>query len=57
MIPDHDVTTFETNIPGIFVAGSIAAGNMNNRIFIENGRTHGEAMMESVAHYVAGLEK
>ena len=56
-IPQHDEKTFETNVPGLFVAGSIAAGNLNNKIFIENGRTHGEAIMEGVRRHISGLEK
>jgi len=36
---NHD--TMETNVPGIFIAGVIAAGNNANEIFIENGRFHG----------------
>src|SRR5699024_3078317 len=40
--PDFNkTTTMETNIPGIYVAGGIAAGYNNNDIFIENGRFHG----------------
>ncbi|MDX8364826.1 YpdA family putative bacillithiol disulfide reductase [Cytobacillus sp. IB215665] len=34
--------TMETNVPSVFVAGVIAAGNNANEIFIENGRFHGE---------------
>ena len=40
-IPDHDPETLETNVAGIYLAGSICAGKMTNRIFIENGRFHG----------------
>ncbi|AZU63174.1 YpdA family putative bacillithiol disulfide reductase [Neobacillus mesonae] len=39
--PMFDPETMETNIPGIFIAGVIAAGNNANEIFIENGRFHG----------------
>ncbi len=40
--PAHDPETLETNVPGIYVAGAIVSGRMTNRIFIENGRFHGE---------------
>ncbi len=40
-IPSYDSTTMETNVPGVFVAGVLAAGNDANKIFIENGRDHG----------------
>jgi len=46
--PVHDVHTMQTNIPGIYVAGSIAAGRFNNRIFIENGRTHGKLIIDAI---------
>lgn len=39
--PVFDSETMETNIPGIYIAGVIAAGNNANEIFIENGRFHG----------------
>jgi thioredoxin reductase (NADPH) len=41
-IPAHDPSTMETNVPGLYIAGVIAAGHNANRIFIENGREHGE---------------
>ncbi|MFZ4622000.1 MAG: YpdA family putative bacillithiol disulfide reductase, partial [Bacteroidota bacterium] len=40
--PKLDPTTFETNVKGIYAAGSIVAGKNNNSIFIENGRLHGK---------------
>lgn len=42
LIPRHDPETLETNVKGLYVAGAIVAGRMTNRIFIENGRFHGE---------------
>lgn len=41
-IPDHDPTTMETPVKGVFIAGVLASGNDANKIFIENGRDHGE---------------
>lgn len=46
-IPYHDAATMETNVPGVFIAGVIAAGNDANKVFIENGRDHGPRI---VAH-------
>jgi thioredoxin reductase (NADPH) len=40
-IPRYDPTSMATNVPGVFVAGVLAAGNDANKIFIENGRDHG----------------
>ena len=38
--PEHDAETFETNVPGLFVAGGAIAGMDTGTIFIENGRFH-----------------
>ncbi len=41
-IPEHDPLTMATPVPGIYLAGVIASGFQANRIFIENGRDHGD---------------
>lgn len=41
-IPVHDPATMETDVAGVFIAGVISAGNDANKVFIENGRGHGE---------------
>jgi thioredoxin reductase (NADPH) len=46
--PIHDPATMETSVPGLYIAGSIAAGKFNNRIFIENGRMHGGLIVKSI---------
>jgi thioredoxin reductase (NADPH) len=48
-VPEHDPATFETNVPGLYIAGVIAAGFDANRIFIENGREHGEVIVRHLA--------
>jgi thioredoxin reductase (NADPH) len=47
--PVHDPVTFETNVPGLFVAGGAIAGIDTGTIFIENGRFHGEKIVEVIA--------
>ena len=47
--PVHDPETFETNVPGLFVAGGAIAGIDTGTIFIENGRFHGEKIIEVIA--------
>ena len=47
--PIHDPQTFETNVPGLFVAGGAIAGVDTGTIFIENGRFHGEKIIEAIA--------
>ncbi len=49
--PKQKPESFETNIPGIFVAGSIVAGKNNNSIFIENGRLHGKMIIDSIINH------
>jgi len=41
MRPVCNPETFESNVPGIYVAGVIVAGSRTGEIFIENGRFHG----------------
>jgi thioredoxin reductase (NADPH) len=40
--------TFETSLPGVFVAGGAVAGMDTGNIFIENGRFHGEKIIEEL---------
>jgi thioredoxin reductase (NADPH) len=47
-VPAHEPDTMETNVPGVFIAGVLAAGNNANKIFIENGRAHGGKILESI---------
>jgi len=47
--PVHDPNTFETNVPGLFVAGGAIAGVDTGTVFIENGRFHGEKIVEEIA--------
>jgi thioredoxin reductase (NADPH) len=47
--PHHDPQTFETNVPGLFVAGGVIAGDDTGTVFIENGRFHGERIIEVIA--------
>ena len=47
--PIYNPETFETNVPGLFVAGGALAGIDTGTIFIENGRFHGEKIVEEIA--------
>lgn len=44
-IPSHDATTLETSVPGLFIAGVVTAGYDANKVFIENGRFHGDRIV------------
>jgi thioredoxin reductase (NADPH) len=48
-IPAHDPATMETDVPGVFIAGVLAAGYDANKIFIENGKLHGELIAGAAA--------
>ena len=50
--PVHNPETFETNVPGLFVAGGAIAGVDTGTIFIENGRFHGETIIDVIARRV-----
>lgn len=44
-IPSHDPATLETTVPGVFIAGVVVAGFDANKVFIENGRYHGDRIV------------
>jgi thioredoxin reductase (NADPH) len=46
--PVCDPATLESNVPGIYLAGVIVAGERTNEIFIENGRFHGQLIAEDL---------
>ena len=46
--PEHDPQTFETNVPGLYLAGALVSGRDTGKVFIENGRFHGEAIVNAI---------
>lgn len=55
-IPSYDPETLESNVAGIYLAGAMISGKMTNRIFIENGRFHGEIILADLASALEGLK-
>jgi thioredoxin reductase (NADPH) len=51
--PEFDRDTFETNVPGVFLAGGAICGKDTSNIFIENGRFHGETIVRTIAQRLA----
>src|SRR5687767_14751610 len=49
MSPEFNPETFETNVPGVFLAGGAICGRDTSNIFIENGRFHGETIVRVLA--------
>jgi len=47
--PKYSADTYETNVPGLFVAGGQLAGKKTGTVFIENGRFHGEVIAKTLA--------
>lgn len=41
LVPAFEAESCESNVPGLYVAGTLQAGRVTNRIFIENSRDHG----------------
>jgi thioredoxin reductase (NADPH) len=50
--PLHNPDTFETGVPDLFVVGAGIAGTQSGRIFIENGRFHGEVAVRTIAERI-----
>jgi thioredoxin reductase (NADPH) len=46
--PNLNPETYETERPGMYLAGVLVAGVFTNEVFIENGRFHGEKIAESL---------
>jgi len=51
MEPQYDSTTFQTNIPGIFLAGVVCCGQETRKWFIENSRYHAT----NIFQYIKGV--
>jgi len=58
-VPYYDKETFETNVPGLYVCGTVLAGIYTEKVFIENGREHAQSIIDHIAgreiHQVAEL--
>lgn len=48
LIPEFHSETFETNVAGLYVAGSVMCGCQTWSIFIENGRAHAKPIVEHI---------
>ncbi len=53
--PVCDPATLESNVPGIYLAGVIVAGERTNEIFIENGRFHGKLIADDLCAKLAAV--
>jgi thioredoxin reductase (NADPH) len=55
--PSLSAETLETNVPGVFLAGSVGAGRNISEVFIENGRFDGEKIFGDPASRAAAEAK
>lgn len=46
--PTCNDDSFETNVPGIYLAGVICGGLKTNRLLIENSRIHAEPIIKDI---------
>ncbi|WP_020597158.1 YpdA family putative bacillithiol disulfide reductase [Spirosoma panaciterrae] len=58
-VPVYNKETFETNVSGLYVCGTVLAGIYTEKVFIENGREHAQAIIDHImgrqVHKVAEL--
>ncbi len=54
LIPAYDPETCESNVPGLYVAGTLQAGRRTNLIFIENSRDHGPRIVDHLKRRLGG---
>lgn len=47
-IPELDPQTYETNMKGIYMAGSVVGGEETAKIFIENGKLHAQPILRDI---------
>jgi thioredoxin reductase (NADPH) len=52
-VPAHDPETLESNVPNLYLAGTLLAGEETSKIFIENGRHHAAAIAGAIARRLA----
>lgn len=53
-IPELNPDTYETNVPGIYMAGSVVGGEETAKIFIENGKLHAVPVVEAIYQKLRG---
>ncbi len=57
LIPEINPGTFESNISGIYMAGSVIGGEETAKVFIENGKLHAKPIIDHIRQQLTGEEK
>jgi bacillithiol disulfide reductase len=55
LVPAYDPATCESNVPGLYIAGTLQAGRWTDRIFIENSRDHGSKIVSHLKSRLAAV--
>jgi len=48
LIPKINPETYESNVPGIYLAGSVIGGEETAKVFIENGKLHAQPVLKDI---------
>ncbi|MCB0662481.1 MAG: YpdA family putative bacillithiol disulfide reductase [Saprospiraceae bacterium] len=56
-IPVYNNDTFETNLPGVYLAGVVCAGMNTSKLFIENTRDHGAIIVKDILQKIGKEEE
>ena len=56
LVPEHSADTFESNVPGFYIAGTALTGVHSGRILIEHGRFHGQVVVDAIRQRLASVE-
>lgn len=49
LVPYYNSETFESNVEGLYLCGTVIAGTHTEKVFIENGREHAAAIIDHIA--------
>lgn len=57
LVPEYNPETFSTPVPGLYLAGTVVAGTHTEKVFIENGRLHGAAIVKDILQTKRGKKQ
>ena len=52
-VPNHNEDNLESNIPQLYIAGVILAGDNTSKLFIENTRHHGKQIISDIVNKIS----
>lgn len=57
LIPEINPESFESNIPGVYMAGSVIGGEETAKVFIENGKLHARPIIGHIKQQLSGKQE